>query len=102
MAQNDEGGWGGARCVPSSIEETGVVLAALGPLTEDVAPGVSAAVRAGAAWLMRSTAGEAEAAPVGLYFAQLWYYEDLYPLVFALAGLTAASRHTALATETPA
>jgi squalene-hopene/tetraprenyl-beta-curcumene cyclase len=101
MAQNDEGGWGGARRVPSSIEETGVVLAALGPLTEDVAPGVSAAVRAGAAWLMRATGGEAEAAPVGLYFAQLWYYEDLYPLVFALAGLTAASRHLALATETP-
>jgi squalene-hopene/tetraprenyl-beta-curcumene cyclase len=99
--QNDDGGWGGSRGVPSSIEETGVVLAALGPLTEDIAPGLSAAVRAGGAWLMRATAGEAEAAPVGLYFAQLWYYEDLYPLVFALAGLTSASRHLALAAETP-
>jgi hypothetical protein len=25
-----------------------------------------------------------------LYFARLWYYEDLYPVVFALAGLAAA------------
>ena len=30
------------------------------------------------------------AAPVGLYFARLWYYEELYPLVFALEGLAGA------------
>ena len=22
------------------------------------------------------------AAPIGLYFAHLWYYEELYPLIF--------------------
>ena len=27
-------------------------------------------------------------APIGLYFARLWYYEELYPLVFALRGLS--------------
>ena len=89
--------------MPSSIEETGVVLAALGLLTEDTTPGLSDAVSAGAAWLMRATADDAEAAPVGLYFAQLWYYEELYPLAFALAGLTAASKHSGLAmTKEPA
>ena len=41
---------------------------------------------------MDATADGAEtaAAPLGLYFARLWYYEDLYPLVFALAGLAGA------------
>lgn len=96
-AQNDDGGWGGCRGVPSSIEETGNAVAALGLLTEDSTPGLSDAVSAGAAWLMRATADAAEAAPVGLYFAQLWYYEELYPLAFALAGLTAAREHSALA-----
>ena len=32
---------------------------------------------------------ELSAAPIGLYFARLWYYEELYPLVFALSGLGA-------------
>jgi hypothetical protein len=26
-------------------------------------------------------------APIGLYFAKLWYYEDLYPVVFALSAI---------------
>jgi squalene-hopene/tetraprenyl-beta-curcumene cyclase len=28
--------------------------------------------------------------PIGFYFAKLWYYEDLYPLVFTTAALSAA------------
>jgi hypothetical protein len=28
--------------------------------------------------------------PLGLYFAKLWYDEELYPLVFALEGLAHA------------
>lgn len=28
--------------------------------------------------------------PIGFYFAKLWYYEDLYPLVFSTAALSAA------------
>ena len=92
-AQNADGGWGGSRAVSSSIEETGVVLAALG---RSVADGderqISKAVARGARWLMDATADGAEtaAAPLGLYFARLWYYEELYPLVFAVAGLAAA------------
>ena len=31
-------------------------------------------------------------APIGFYFAVLWYYEELYPLVYALGGLGALSR----------
>ena len=43
----------------------------------------------GAAWLVERTAGGREfpASPIGLYFAKLWYDEELYPLVFTLAAL---------------
>jgi squalene-hopene/tetraprenyl-beta-curcumene cyclase len=33
-----------------------------------------------------------ETAPVGLYFAKLWYYERLYPLTFLVAALGQAVR----------
>jgi squalene-hopene/tetraprenyl-beta-curcumene cyclase len=33
-----------------------------------------------------------EPSPIGFYFAKLWYYEDLYPVVMGLAGLAAARR----------
>jgi squalene-hopene/tetraprenyl-beta-curcumene cyclase len=41
--------------------------------------------------LIEATAPEREiaGAPVGLYFARLWYFEDLYPLIFGLQGLAA-------------
>jgi squalene-hopene/tetraprenyl-beta-curcumene cyclase len=89
-AQNADGGWGGSRAVSSSIEETGVVLSALGPAA---AAGdecqIVAAVTRGRQWLIDTTAEgtETQASPVGLYFARLWYYEELYPMVFALQGL---------------
>ena len=28
-----------------------------------------------------------EATPIGLYFAKLWYYEKLYPVIFTTAAL---------------
>jgi len=31
-------------------------------------------------------------APIGLYFARLWYYEDLYPLTFTLSALERIKR----------
>jgi len=93
QAQNADGGWGGSRAVPSSIEETGVVVAGLG---RSVADGderqISQAIARGTRWLIDAlgAGGDATAAPLGLYFARLWYYEDLYPVVFALAGLARA------------
>jgi squalene-hopene/tetraprenyl-beta-curcumene cyclase len=83
--------------VSSSIEETGVVLAALGrSLADGDERQISTAVARGARWLIDATLDGAEtaAAPLGLYFARLWYYEELYPLVFAVAGLAAAGTVT--------
>jgi squalene-hopene/tetraprenyl-beta-curcumene cyclase len=91
--QNADGGWGGARGVASTIEETGIALsglAAAGSLCPDGR--VPLAIGRGCEWLIDATACTHEAAPIGLYFARLWYYEELYPLIFALHGLAAARR----------
>lgn len=89
-SQNDDGGWGGDRGCPSSIEETGVALQAIARCArcDGVAAFESSGSRA-AEWLAAATdQGRAgEAMPIGLYFARLWYFEELYPIVFALAGL---------------
>ncbi len=82
--QNPDGGWGGAWETPSTIEETALALEAL---VDD--PGSVAAVERGAAWLASAVESEGwrEPAPIGLYFARLWYFERLYPLVFAVSSL---------------
>jgi squalene-hopene/tetraprenyl-beta-curcumene cyclase len=94
--QNDDGGWGGDRAVPSSIEETGVVLSALARLRDPQdARDCETAMSRAVAWLVAATGDRRlEASPIGLYFARLWYYEEMYPLVFAIEGLgSALARH---------
>lgn len=83
-SQNAEGGWGGARGVSSSLEETALALSALTGL-----PAGNEAVSRGTTWFLdRLEAGAwREPAPIGLYFARLWYHERLYPLVFAVDAL---------------
>ena len=51
------------------------------------------AVEAGVRWLVERTAQgkRFDAAPIGLYFAKLWYSEELYPLAFTVAALERAS-----------
>ena len=80
-SQNPDGGWGGAANVPSSIEETSLALSAL---STAMSPDDSVITR-GLGWLVQHTSsGEATApSPIGFYFARLWYYEQLYPLIFA-------------------
>jgi squalene-hopene/tetraprenyl-beta-curcumene cyclase len=79
-AQNDDGGWGGAPGVASTIEETALAVEALGP---------GEASERGARWLAERTAEGTRfpAAPIGLYFAKLWYSERLYPIIFTVAAL---------------
>ena len=95
------GGWGGSgRHIakgqphePSSIEETSLALEALlsdPKLKSDAS--VQHMVRKGLAWLTDSIerGSHEEASPIGLYFAKLWYYERLYPLIFATSALARA------------
>jgi squalene-hopene/tetraprenyl-beta-curcumene cyclase len=87
--QNSDGGWGGDIGVPSSVEETGVALEALARVDErDVDPNV---LRRGLEWLTAATRSDRGASPVGLYFARLWYFEELYPIIFSLGGVAAVN-----------
>jgi len=95
-AQNDDGGGGGSACVASSIEETALAVEALAAacsLCVDPSP-VAQSARRGADWLIAHThhGSYLPASPIGLYFASLWYSEELYPILFALAALSRVSR----------
>jgi squalene-hopene/tetraprenyl-beta-curcumene cyclase len=89
-SQNPDGGWGGDQGLPSSIEETSLAVSALSCRTDALA---REAVLKGAEWIAHATCGgeETPPSPIGLYFARLWYYESLYPLIFAVDALRRAA-----------
>jgi len=90
-----DGGWSGGSAptqtgVPagsSSVEETAVALEALLAAPSD--PALRPAISAGLRWLISAVLSgrHRKSAPIGFYFAKLWYYERLYPLVFTVAAL---------------
>jgi squalene-hopene/tetraprenyl-beta-curcumene cyclase len=84
-AQNPDGGWGGAAGVVSSVEETALAVEVL----LDAGPGATAAVNNGVAWLVQrvEAGGLHDPTPIGFYFAKLWYFEKLYPIIFTVAAL---------------
>jgi squalene-hopene/tetraprenyl-beta-curcumene cyclase len=89
-AQNCDGGWGGDRGVLSSIEETSLGIAALSRLAGERA---RAAVARATNWLVDFTRNgeDLPPSPIGFYFASLWYYERLYPLILATDALARVS-----------
>jgi squalene-hopene/tetraprenyl-beta-curcumene cyclase len=94
-AQNADGGWGGDVGGPSSIEETALATGALAAWCDEAQ--ARAASERGAAWLVRATKDGIHfpASPIGFYFAKLWYYERLYPILFvseAFERMASASR----------
>jgi squalene-hopene/tetraprenyl-beta-curcumene cyclase len=131
-AQNADGGWGGDRDTPSSVEETALALDALLGAIEasregeapaepqskgsagaspslshtisrnrNAASGVDSfavpvkdAVNKGLAWLVQKIefGAHREPTPIGFYFARLWYFERLYPIIFSVAALGRARR----------
>ncbi|MCB9383585.1 MAG: squalene--hopene cyclase [Bryobacterales bacterium] len=87
-AQNPDGSWGGAPGVAGSIEEAALAVSALA-----ARPDARAAVERGRDWLVEATdeGRRTPPSPIGFYFAKLWYFEELYPLIFALEAFGAAS-----------
>lgn len=85
-AQNKDGGWGGDLGVRSSIEETALAVCALA----EAGAAHEKCCLAGIEWLLEYTSDctQWHPAPIGLYFASLWYSEKLYPQVFSLGALT--------------
>ncbi len=55
------------------------------------------AVEQGLAWLVWAIqeGRHRQPEPIGLYFARLWYYEEIYPLAFAVSALGQALRYLA-------
>ena len=55
------------------------------------APGAPAkgALNKGVAWLVQQVeaGGLKNPTPIGFYFAKLWYFEKLYPIIFTVAAL---------------
>ena len=82
--QNADGGWGGASACPSSVEETAVAVEVLLDLVDD-----DIRMERGVTWLIESVESGRfrEPSPIGFYFAKLWYFEKLYPLIFTVAAL---------------
>ena len=85
----------------SSIEETALAVEALLPFALEGDP-ITTAVEQGISWLSEAVleGRHWQPAPIGFYFAKLWYYERLYPQIFATRTLGCASRagHNASAT----
>jgi squalene-hopene/tetraprenyl-beta-curcumene cyclase len=119
--QNDDGGWGGSRGTPSSVEETALAVEAILPHPPAPSPmkgegetyrleasppspfmgeggrgGEGEAVQRGLAWLVAAVENGAlmNPSPIGFYFAKLWYFERLYPIIFSVAALGRARRHS--------
>jgi squalene-hopene/tetraprenyl-beta-curcumene cyclase len=85
----------------SSVEETALAVEALLKLSPATAE-VRSAVDEGVAWLVRAVESGRlnDPAPVGFYFAKLWYYERLYPRLFATSALAHAACRSAEAPAT--
>ena len=87
-AQREDGGWGAAPSGEvSSVEETAVTVEAL--LAWPDIHSTQPILQTGLEWLVRAVEEDRhrETAPIGFYFARLWYYERLYPLVFTASAL---------------
>ncbi len=91
-AQNADGGWGGGPNTPSSVEETALAVEVLlGGIADAKRQG---AVMRGLTWLIEAVEQGRlqQPTPIGFYFAKLWYYEKLYPMIFTVAALGRARR----------
>jgi squalene-hopene/tetraprenyl-beta-curcumene cyclase len=96
QAQNEDGGWGGAAGIPSSIEETALAVSALASSRqiEKRASSERSPIHRGITWLAKATKSGSvhEPSPIGFYFAKLWYYEALYPLIFSVEALARSAK----------
>ncbi len=94
----------------SSVEETSIAIEALvadlrhlglvqsTPSGEDITT-----LDRSVSWLVQRVENDTwtQPAPIGFYFAKLWYYERLYPMVFTVAALEAVARLETVAAGVP-
>ena len=115
--QNSDGGWGGDADTPSSVEETALAVEALlervpgeaegtwtGLIDERSDPkNAEKQLAGGIEWLIDrvETGTWTKSSPIGFYFARLWYFEKLYPLIFTVAALRRACLVAGVAERSP-
>lgn len=98
--QNPDGSWGNCSPVRGSIEETALAVEALSRMKYAAAHSSvkidwknswDDALQSGARHLVESVHDGTwtEPHPIGFYFANLWYFEKLYPVSFTVAALQA-------------
>lgn len=115
-SQSSDGSWSGSPGLPASVEETGLALEALADLftslseakgapatRPDMCQRVQEAGERAFSWLLGrvDSCTLDKPSPIGFYFAKLWYFEALYPIIFAVSGLNrwdAVRNRTASAT----
>ncbi len=92
--RNPDGGWGGGLGAPSTMEETALAVGALAVCIGTMAGCIGAEpvlreCMAGARFLARGVREGTifKPAPIGLYFARLWYSERAYPVIWTVGAL---------------
>lgn len=103
-SQHSSGGWGAEKEVEPTIEETAAAVMALSPFVESLSllaeqkresvVSTRQRVSDGTQWLIDHTQNGTvfPAAPIGLYFARLWYHEKMYPVIWTLSALEHAKQ----------
>lgn len=107
QVQLTDGGWGAQVAGVSSVEETALAVEAFADSLRamsdaDLRESAWTGLTRGTDWLLRRIEDGTwtQPAPIGFYFAKLWYYERLYPMVFTVAALEAVARLDAAAAST--
>ncbi len=81
--QNEDGSWGGDKHIPGTIEETSLAVSAL------ISKKNLEICESGLKWLEKTIQEKGfVSAPIGLYFASLWYNEKMYPVTAYLETLS--------------
>lgn len=94
--QNPNGGWGGIFNTASTNEETALCISVIALVLKKqkfdnprTTTKCEEALSRGLKWLLPRIEDDAYqmVSPIGFYFAKLWYFEAMYPLVFVAGAL---------------
>jgi squalene-hopene/tetraprenyl-beta-curcumene cyclase len=88
-SQKPDGSWSADGQCESTQEETAIVIQALTAIEKQSGVELQSAIRQGLCWLAGRANVSDKSAPIGLYFARLWYYESLYKVIFQLGAFRA-------------
>lgn len=90
MVQNSDGSWGGDKGIEGTMEETSLAVGAL------AGTDYKTECKNALLWLDRQYRQHGlPSSPIGLYFASLWYDEELYPHTAYLEGISRFLDHPA-------